>query len=331
MIHSHASRKLEYRVKHVCAMAQRDAALLDLSLMIEGGRPAGGRAPLLHHLIRLYSETCAYDSDTAEMSKEKAGLQPLFAAIFTAPLLPTLLSRSSFDPSACAEPSGNNALAELLQLTTPMSADDWPSSTARLLVSHGVSVHQRNKLGRTPLLAGIVAEGRRARSAFWISLMVSEPICADLNAADDDGRTLLHWLVSKRIGGILSDLTRRPELLTRIDWFVPDKQGHTAAELAEAAIDPQRVSPLTGDDLESARCIAVALRLHVSLWRKHSKPIIFASLCSCTTLLPVLSQLVCDYLDGSGPDLDAAPASTSPSPSPSPPLEVGEVIMPLDA
>ena len=186
-------------------------------------------------------------ADTAGVQVDKAAAQRLILKIVL-PLQQKLLR--SFDPATVDVATGNNALHEMCTLFSLSRVSVWSYKLTERLIYRGVSVHARNKEGRTPLLQLACTSTDEVDSAVGIRLLLAHG--ADLNAQDGEGNGLLHFLVRDKAEAVLADLLGC-DGVNHMDCALRNSAGHTAADLSaiswpswRTAAPPVRRNAFTG-------------------------------------------------------------------------------------
>ena len=245
---------------------------------------------MLFQLLHFFAATC--QSVGGGEDEEQSAQQLILDSIL--PMQRVWLR--SFDPATVDAATGNNALHEMCTLFIMTDRCDWRYELAEQLIDHGVSVHERNKAGRTPLLEYAATATPQIDLANAMRLLLEHG--ADLNAQDSDGDGLLHHLALKGALDVLEDLLSG-EGAIHIDFFLVNSAGQTAADLAAIQlVEKPKSAP--------ARQLHQLLLSQQSLWMLHVRPLV--QQCVEAALIPDLAALVLAYVEGSGPPVAAAAA-----------------------
>ena len=238
----------------------------------------------LFYLLRFFSETGRYRIESAHRQKLKSDLQALLIHAIK-PVLPRLLR--SFDPAITDPATGNNALHDVLSRISPTRTEQWLYKLIEALIQHGVDIHQRDKQGRTVALTYAASGGSWHESACSLHLLLQHG--ADVNAQDDGGETMTHHLIHGEAYYVLQDLLEGE--VRGLDVFVPNRAGHTAAELAAIMHVKEPGNPY---------CSAIhrIIQARVEQWHTNTRPAVLSALSE--PLIPDLARLVLGYVDGSG-------------------------------
>ena len=255
---------------------------------------------MLFELLHFFN-CCLVRSDDVDLvtSDKLAARQQISNAI---PSLRQQLLRS-FDPVTVDAATGNNALHELLRLIWPADPDCWSAEIIQMLIARGVSVHERNKAGCTPLVLQASVLDPTSFSACGMRLLLSHG--ADLNAQDDNGDGMLHHLAKRKAFIALVCLLSGDDV-GHLDLHLVNSAGHTPADCAaiQLAQDPTAAS---------AQQMHRLLMTHVAMWRQHVPPIIQSSLRG--VLIPDLAAMVMGYIDGSDKPFSVAASDAEDPPA----------------
>jgi len=194
----------------------------------------------------------------------------------------------SFDPATVDASTGNNALHELCRLFTLTPRSGYSHKLAKQLITLGVSVHARNKKGRTPLLELAASSPSSVRSASGVRLLLAHG--ADLNAQDDEGNGVLHYTVKQGALLLLEDLLGSSDARL-LDLWAVNRAGHTAVDAANF-------------EGSAAAGAAQLLLAQLVAWEQSVRPLLLNAFSAL--LIPDLATVVMAFVDGSGPPL--APA-----------------------
>ena len=237
--------------------------------------------------------TCDKAADTADVKADKSSAEHLIIEKVMPPMQKLL---RSFDPATVDAATGNNALHELGSLFLLDSVNGWGYRLAELLVAYGISVHARNKKGRTPLLQWAATSFSNEPTARGLQLLLAHG--ADLNAQDGDGDGLLHHLVKNAAFTMLEDFLRVKEV-GHLDCHLVNSAGQTAADLA--AIQLMKLADSSVDSPQKR--IHRLMMAQTAMWAKHTRPTLLLSLESALPVTDV-AKLALGYVDGSGLPFD---------------------------
>jgi hypothetical protein len=230
--------------------------------------------PLLHVLIDWLTALC----DTIEHAKE------LFAtmdAILT-PLC--VLIRNSYDVTTKNQ-HGSDALSLLAQAARGFTCSDWPVRLLEALLDRGADVNIRSADGRTPLILWALAGGSSRASGLLLLLQRG----ADIDARDDFGRNVVHWLAGFSYFDGLSAFAEEGWLLSA-DLALRDNEGETALQIAQGLL-----AGYTNELKREVTC--ELLRATEKLWKEEARPLIQCWL-SHSLLIPDVASIVLSYVDG---------------------------------
>ena len=198
----------------------------------------------------------------------------------------------SFDPATMNAATGDNALHEMFRLFYLDSVSVWDYKLAELLIDRGVSVHARNKKGRTPLLE--IAAHHRRSTATGLRLLLAHG--AHLNVQDGDGNGLLHLMILCGPAAVadLEELMCGDEV-THLDLHLVNYAGHTASDLAAV-----KLAQLGDSNANSpAKRIQRLMVTQMATWTKLVRPMLLRCLESALPVTDV-AKLALGYVDGSG-------------------------------
>ena len=220
----------------------------------------GGQAYALFELLRFLRSCNGKVSDTKAVEADKDAAQDLIYNDIL-PLLQKLLR--SFDPATVDAATGNNALHEMYSLFGLVDPHQWDYELAELLITRGVSLHQRNKKGRTPLLQAAASDFQdKVTTACGMRLLLSHG--ADLNAQDNDGNGVLHHIVRKGDLAVLEDLLGGGGV-SHLDHFLRNSAGQTAVDLASIRLAQQADNSANSP----VKRIHQLMTAQSSIWTKH--------------------------------------------------------------
>lgn len=231
-----------------------------------------------------------------------------------------------FDSTTVDGVTGNNALHEMSNFFC-VCVTEWDYMLVELLVLHGVSVHERNQEGRTPLLQLAATIDPTASTSVGLQQLLKHG--SDLNAQDIEGQSVLHHLVSSGSVVVLQDLLAW-EGAAHLDFSLLNKAGQTACDFATVRLaelqqdeandekENEGHSDISDDeeeneeDITRVRQIRRIMCTQMASWKKHTRPVLLRCLETVLSVVDV-AQLALGYIDGSGlpfvvssaPDTDA--------------------------
>ena len=245
---------------------------------------------VLFQLLLFLGCRCKDDADADGVKADKKEARRLIDDKVL-PIIQKLLR--SFDPATVGAVTGNNALHEICTLLNLGSVANRSYKLFELLVDRGVSVHARNKKGRTPLLQRAAGSTpARFRSNDGMRLLLSRG--ADLNAQDNYGNGVLHHLIRRQAESSLEDLLGGGGV-AHLDYALRNGAGQTAVDFAAMRVEEQ-----TGSSSASpAKRIHRMMMTQTALWTKHTRPLLLRCLESALPVTDV-AKLALGYIDGSG-------------------------------
>ena len=198
--------------------------------------------------------------------------------------------------------TGNNALHEMCRLFSLRNIEGWPFKFFRLLINRGVSVHARNRQGRTLLLQLAASIGALNSSAEGLGMFLR--IGFDLNAQDHDGNGLLHLMVLRGAAVVLDDLRFCHVSLRRLDCLLVNGAGQTAANLVAARLAAHQIT-----NHAATRLLRSLKWAQKTLWAKHTRPLLLKCLVTAMAV-PDLAELALCFIDGSSRPSDLVDMQT---------------------
>ena len=252
---------------------------------------------MLFDLLACVADCCSSDEDDEDDDEDDKDeytflvqIAKRSTALTREKLMPPLQKLlRSFDPATVDASTGNNALHELCRLFTLTPRSGYSHKLAKQLITLGVSVHARNKKGRTPLLELAASSPSSVRSASGVRLLLAHG--ADLNAQDDEGNGVLHYTVKQGALLLLEDLLGSSDARL-LDLWAVNRAGHTAVDAANF-------------EGSAAAGAAQLLQAQLVAWKQSVRPLLLDAFSAL--LIPDLAAVVMAFVDGSGPPF-ASPA-----------------------
>jgi len=249
-------------------------------------------------LLRFLDECNPFFDDAEDVRAERVEAEQVIINKLM-PLMPQLLR--SFDPAAVDPKTGNNALHQTCRLFCFFMADQcgWRYELVKQFIAHGVSVHTRNKAGRTPLLE-FAATALLVDSAVPMRLLLAHG--ADLNTQDKKGNSVLHCLIKADAVELLKDLCAGDEV-SRLDCFISNSSGQNPFDLVAERLAKHP------DDQRTQDFHRVLKDAQTALWDKHTRPVLQLHL-NQVLAVPDLAELALGFIDGSSRPSDRVAMQT---------------------
>jgi len=249
-------------------------------------------------LLRFLDQYSPFFDDAEDVRAERVEAEQVIINKLM-PLLPHLLR--SFDPATIDAKTGNNALHQTCRLFCFFMADQcgWRYELVKQFIAHGVSVHTRNKAGRTPLLE-FAATALLVDSAVPMRLLLAHG--ADLNTQDKKGNSVLHCLIKADAVELLKDLCAGDEV-SRLDCFISNSSGQNPFDLVAERLEKD---PTNEQAQDFHRLLKNA---QTALWAKHTRPLLLKCLMTAM-IVPDLAELALGFLDGSSRPSDHVATQT---------------------